>query len=206
MTLSFEKDRRYTVQEYLELEGGSPEEKFEFRDGYVVAMREALAMAGGSFAHVGIASNFLVALSTRLRGGPCLAYGSDLRVRIPRKTLYTYPDISVICGKAEIESHPTAGDTATNPKLIVEVLSASTELFDRGRKFALYREIPSFVEYVLVAQTDPRVEAFVRHEDGGWSFRPFVGVEDTAKFPSINVEIPLREIYDGVTFPDSMLG
>lgn len=203
MTVSFEPTRRYTVEEYLELEGKTPEEKFEYRDGIVVAMREALAMAGGSLQHVAINTNLVTALGNRLKGGPCRAYGNDLRVRIPRKTLYTYPDMSVVCGEAQTEKHGSAGETLLNPRLIVEVLSPSTERYDRGDKFAMYREIPSFVEYVLVSQTHPRIETFFHHEDGGWSFGPYEGLHAVAKLLSIGVELPLAEVYEGIEFPPS---
>src|SRR4051812_40418173 len=109
MSLPFEPTRRYTVEEYLELEGSSPQDKYEFRDGYVINMREALAMAGGSTVHVLIATNFARELGNHLKGSPCRVYGSDLRVRIPRKTLYTYPDVTVVCGEEKHESHHSAG-------------------------------------------------------------------------------------------------
>src|SRR5687767_14843641 len=105
MTASFEPTRRYTVEEYLELEGRTPEEKFEYRDGFVVAMRDALAMAGGSLRHVVINTSLIGELLNRLRGGPCRVYANDLRVRIPRKALYTYPDVTVVCGEAQTETH-----------------------------------------------------------------------------------------------------
>jgi Uma2 family endonuclease len=201
MTVSFEPNRRYTVEEYLELEGNTPEEKFEFRDGIVVAMREALAMAGGSLRHVIINTSLIGTLRDRLRGGPCRVYGNDLRVRIPRKALYTYPDSAVVCGEAQFENHGSAGATLINPRLIVEILSPSTELYDRGDKFALYREIPSLVEYVLVSQAHPRVETFFHREDGGWSFGPCEGADAVARLQSVGIELPLAELYDGVEFP-----
>ena len=202
MTVSFEPTRRYTVEEYLELEGNTPEEKFEYRDGFVVAMREALAMAGGSLQHVIINTNLIGALANRLRDGPCRVYGNDLRVRIPRKALYTYPDVSVVCGEGQFDNHGRAGATLTNPTLIVEILSPSTELYDRGDKFALYREIPSLVEYVLVSQANPRVETFYHRDDGGWSFGPYEGLGAVAKLLSVAIELPLADAYDGVQFPD----
>jgi Uma2 family endonuclease len=142
MTVSFEPTRRYTVEEYLDLEASSPEEKYEYRDGIVVAMREALGMAGGAVQHCLINANVIGEIGQRLKGNSCRAYSNDLRVRIPRKTLYTYPDATVVCGQLQFDVHGPAGHTCTNPILIVEVLSPSTELYDRGKKFALYREIP----------------------------------------------------------------
>jgi Uma2 family endonuclease len=199
MSLPLEPTRRYTVEEYLELEGNSPQEKYEYREGLIVNMREALAMAGAAPVHVLIATNVAVALSNRLQGGPCRGYVNDLRVRIPRKALYTYPDTTVVCGKENFDQHPTAGATLTNPRLIVEVLSPSTELYDRGDTFALYREIPSLAEYVLVAQSQPRVETYFRH-DGGWAFHPYDGRTSAVKLLSLNIELPMGEIYTGVEF------
>ena len=201
MTASFEPTRRYTVEEYLELEGRTPEEKFEYRDGFIVAMREALAMAGGSPRHVLINTSLLRVLGNRLLGGPCRVYGNDLRVRIPRNALYTYPDATVVCGEAHFETHGSAGATLSNPRLIAEVLSPLTERYDRGDKFALYREVPTFVEYILVSQTSPRIETFYHRDDGGWSFYPYDGLSAVAKLLSVGIEFPLSEVYDGVEFP-----
>ena len=201
MPLSAGTSRRYTVEEYFEIEQGSPEEKYEYREGVVVGMRELLAMSGGSVRHSLIAANTGAALGQRLRGGPCRVYSSDLRVAIPRKALFTYPDVTVVCGKADVEPHPAAGDTLTNPRLIVEVLSPSTETYVRGRKFDLYREIPSFAEYVLISQAEARVDTFFHRADGGWSFGPFAGLEAVAKLQSIEVDLPLADVYAGVEFP-----
>jgi Uma2 family endonuclease len=201
MSLPLEPNHRYTVEEYLELEGRFPERKYEYREGYVVDLRELLAMAGGSPDHVLIATNIVRSLGNRLEGGPCRVYGSDLRVRIPRRTLFAYPDTTVVCGKPEIEQHPTAGATVSNPKVIVEVLSPSTESYDRGKKFSRYREIPSFTEYVLVSQTEPWVETFFKHDDGGWRIETCS--EGAVKLVSLNLELPLPEIYAGVDFPSN---
>src|SRR5438045_511349 len=149
--------RHYTLDEYFEIERNSPE-KFEYRDGLVVNLSEVIGMAGGALPHSRITVNVITALSSRLKAGPCAVYSSDLRVRIPRKTLWAYPDVTVICGKARVETIPGIGDTATNPQIIVEVLSPSTEAYDRGDKFARYREIESLREYMLVSQNEARVE------------------------------------------------
>ncbi len=201
MTFPLEPTRRLTVEEYLELESRSPEVKYEYRDGVIVNMREALAMAGGTVTHCLINANVIAAFNNRLKGGPCRVYSNDLRVRIPRKTLYTYPDAVVVCGNTESELHKTASATITNPTLIVEVLSPSTELYDRGEKFSLYREIPSLREYVLVSQSSPRVETYFRRDDGGWSFGPFEGINAVAKLLSLEIDLPLTEVYAGVEFP-----
>jgi Uma2 family endonuclease len=201
--LPLEPNHRYTVEEYLELEGKFPERKCEYREGNVVDLRELLAMAGGSPEHVLIATNVVGMLRNLLKGGPCRAYTSDLRVQIPRKTLFAYPDATVVCGKMEIEQHPTAGATVSNPKLIVEVLSPSTESYDRRKKFSLYREIPTFTEYVLVSQTEAWVETFFKHDDGGWRIEAYSGLQSAAKLMSLNIELPLSEIYAGIEFPSN---
>lgn len=200
MTLSIEPNRRYTVEEYLEIEGKHPQEKYEYREGIIVNMREALAMAGGSGDHCLINANVIRAIGNRLAGGPCRVYSNDLRIQIPRKALYTYPDAVVVCGQPQFESHATAGVTCVNPRVILEVLSPSTELYDRTRKFSLYRDIPTLVEYVLISQSDPRVETFFRHSDGGWSFGPSDGLEKIARLRSIEIDLPLSEVYEGITF------
>jgi Uma2 family endonuclease len=192
--------RRYTLEEYFEFERNS-EEKFEYRDGEVVNLSETIGMAGGSLVHSRITANVIAAIRSRLTGGPCQVYSGDLRVRIPRKVLWAYPDASVICGNAQVEAIPGVGETATNPQVIIEVLSPSTESYDRGDKFARYREIPSLRDYVLVAQHEPRVEVFSRAEDGAWSFVPVSDVRASAVLRSLGVELPLAEVYAGVEFP-----
>jgi Uma2 family endonuclease len=127
---------------------------------------EVFAMAGGTPKHAALQAAVLIELGVALRGRPCQAYGSDLRVRIEATDLSTYPDITVVCGSLEtsvIDRH-----AATNPILIVEVLSDSTEAYDRGEKFAHYRRIPSLREYVLVSLHQPRIESFVKNEQGVW--------------------------------------
>jgi Uma2 family endonuclease len=192
--------RRYTLEEYFEIEHGSPE-KHEFRNGEIINLSQLIGMAGGAVAHSLITINFAAALRSRLKGGPCRVYSSDLRVRTPRKTLYSFPDATVICGKAQIETIPGVGETATNPQVIVEVLSPSTEAYDRGDKFARYREFDTLREYVLISQHEARVEVFLRSEDGLWAFAPYSGIEATAKLRSLNVDLPLAEVFDGVEFP-----
>lgn len=199
MSISAEP-RRHTLEEYFEFERNSPE-KFEYRDGEVVNLSEVLGMAGGGLVHSQITANVVATMGTALKGGPCRVYPSDLRIRIPRKVLWAYPDASVICGKPHVESIPGIGETATNPQVIVEVLSPSTERFDRGDKFARYREIPSMRDYVLVAQHEPRVEVFSRSEDGAWSFLPVAAMEAPALVRSLGLELPLAEVYAGVEFP-----
>jgi Uma2 family endonuclease len=185
---------RYAIEEYLRLERDAVE-KHEYRDGEIVAM------AGGTPEHALIATNLLSELRSALKGKPCRVYGSDLKVAITAKNQITYPDGSVICGAPEF--HRAAGamrDVVVNPRVLIEVLSPSTEEYVRTTKFDLYRSIESFEEYVLVAQQSVRVEAYRRFPDGSWHFEAFAGIEATAQFGSIAATVQLREIYDGVQF------
>jgi Uma2 family endonuclease len=154
--------RAITPAEYLALERSSPE-KHEYCDG------EIFAMAGASEAHDLIVANVVGELRAALRHRPCKVYPSDMRLKVPATGLYTYPDASALCGLAELED--TEVDTLLNPAVIVEVLSASTEDYDRGTKFKNYRSIPSFREYVVVSQAEVLVEHHVRQADGSWLMR-----------------------------------
>ena len=194
MGMPVEKPRSYTVSEYLRIERDSTD-KHEYRDGQI------LAMAGGTGNHSLIALNVGGELRSRLNGKPCRAYNSDLRIRIPRTPLYTYPDVSVICGPSRYDPNDPHNETATNPRLLVEVLSPSTEGYDRGEKFSRYRMLDSLEEYVLVSQDTPRVETFFRRPDGAWLFTPVTGLESSVRLASIEIEIPLAEIYANVEFP-----
>ena len=135
--------------------------KHEYFQGEIFAMR------GASFPHNKVFSKLFGALAWKLKGKRCTPYGSDLRIHIPSNTLYTYPDISIICG--EIESTDDKFDTATNPSVIIEILSASTRDSDRGSKFTLYRAIETLKEYILVDATGFSVEKFIRQRKCAWS-------------------------------------
>jgi Uma2 family endonuclease len=151
--------------------------------------------------HSTIALNFGAELRSALRGKPRQPYESNLRVLTPESRRYVYPDLSVICGPAEFDPADEQRHTAINPTVVVEVLSPSTEQYDRTAKFDRYREIGTLREYVLVAQEQPRVETFRRGEDGAWRFDVAVGLHATVRLGSIGVEIRLAEIYDRITFP-----
>lgn len=191
MTMSAETRRRYTVEEYLRLEEVSPE-KHEYREGEIVAM------AGGTPDHSLILANVIRELGTRLKGKPCRLYESNLRVKDPRKILYHYPDATVICGPALFEAQDDKKSTVINPRVIVEVLSPSTEGYDRGMKFTRYREIESFEEYVLIAQEGLSVETFLRQPDGTWSLAAYNGRDAIAKIRCLGIDLPLAEVYAGV--------
>ncbi|HEV2292398.1 MAG TPA: Uma2 family endonuclease [Tepidisphaeraceae bacterium] len=183
-----------TIQDYYRIENDATE-KHEFRDG------EILGMSGGSPRHALIATNVAVALRTRLKGTPCLPYTSDLRVRIMGLQRSVYPDVSVVCGKIQLDPDDKAGHTILNPRLVVEVLSPSTEAYDRGGKFAAYREVPSLAEYVLISSFEPRVEAFLRQTDGTWAFSSCSGNDSHAMLRSLQIDLPLAEIYADIDFP-----
>ena len=194
--------RRYTPEEYLRRERDAAQ-KHEFYHG------EVFAMSGGSFEHSRTIANVIRELGNRLAGGPCGVQDSNLRVRVPRTTLYTYPDASVVCGPPQFDPLDTARQTIINPTVLVEVLSPSTETWDRGGKFDSYRQIDSLREYVLVAWDAPRVETYLRQPDGTWVFAAAVGPAATARLNSVGVELPLAEVYRGVDLPqvrDGRLG
>ncbi len=175
----------YTLDEYLAIEGLSVE-KHEYHDGSIVAM------AGGTIQHSLLASNAGAELRRSLRGASCRVFNADLQVALSR-TRYVYPDATVVCGAATtFPEHPQA---VSNPVLIVEVLSDSTEKYDRGEKFRLYRQIPAFQEYVLITQHIPSVEVYFRLEDSVWRMSTYEGLDRTIRLDSIDVSLSMRELY-----------
>jgi Uma2 family endonuclease len=155
-------ERRYTFREYVELEARS-EIRYEFFDGAVYAM------SGGSPDHSRLAANVISLLTAQLAGKPCQAFTSDLRIRVLETGLATHPDVSVICGS--LERDPEDANTVTNPVVIVEVLSPSTQRYDREEKAAHYRRIGNLQSYVLISQEEQRIEVFSRNQDGSWTLR-----------------------------------
>ena len=182
---------RYTAEQYLEIDRRS-ERKSEYYDGRIYEM------TGATYSHNVVASNTLVGLQTRLRGGPCRAVGSDLRVYIRASGLFTYPDVVVTCGPPEF--HDGRRDTLLNPSLLVEVLSPSTEAYDRGEKFAHYRRVESLCDYLLISQDQARVEHFARDGER-WVLTALDGLGQTLALPTIGVELLLVELYEGVDLP-----
>ena len=181
-----------TAAEYLAIERAA-ERKSEFFDG------EMFAMAGTSKNHARIVMNFSRELSTSLKGRTCEPFASDLRVKVEANGLYTYPDLVVVCGEQRFEDAQL--DTLLNPTLIIEVLSDSTERYDRVKKFDNYRSLPTLQEYVLVSQAEPRVEQFLRQADGTWNLSVTNDPAATVRLTTISCEIALAEIYDRVEFP-----
>ena len=170
--------------DYLALERGS-ETKHEWIDGAVYAM------AGGSYEHARLAASFLGELRAALRGRPCSVLGSDMRVRILTTRRATYPDASVVCGKPE--HPPDDAHAIVNPVLLAEVTSESTEASDRGEKWAHYQRLPSLQHYLLLSQTEPRIELFTR-AGGSWTYSSF-GPGDTIALPALDVRLAVDAVY-----------
>ena len=188
----------YTPAEYLALEHEA-ETKHELVNG------EIFAMSGGSPAQSRIAFNLTGQLSMALAGGPCRGYTSDLRVRVPETDLYTYPDLTVVCGEPEFD--PNDSYTLLNPTLIVEVLSPSTEAWDRGGKFAHYRRISSLQEYLLVSSDRPLLERYLRQGTGGeeWLLTAVDSFQGVLALQSVPVRLALGQVYDDVRLPEHPL-
>jgi Uma2 family endonuclease len=175
---------RYTFAEYLALEVGSGE-RYEFLDGRV------FAMAGGTPTHSRLTANVIFSLMGQLAGRPCTVFTADLRVRVSATGLATHPDVTVVYGNLEVD--PEDANTVTNPRVLVEVLSPTTEKYDREEKFAHYRRIPSLGAYVLVSQVERRVEVFTRADDGTWILR--VVLAGTAELAPIQCTLELDDVY-----------
>lgn len=187
-----EQKKKYTQEEYLLLERKA-EHKSEYFKG------EIFAMSGASLAHNKITINFIAFLSNLLKGKECNVYGSDLRLHIPSNTFYTYPDLTVVCGKEELLD--AEFDTLLNPVFIAEVLSPTAADYDTGNKFTLYRSIPSLKEYWVASPFEYRLEKFVKDSaNNTWVLSETTNLEDTFLLTSLKTEIPLRELYAGVAF------
>jgi Uma2 family endonuclease len=185
---------RFTPQEYLALERKA-ENKNEYLDG------EILAMPGVTRRHARIVNNILMELGTQLWDRPFDALGPELRVKVSVTGLYTYPDVLIAGYEPAIEDEHD--DTVLDPIVIMEVLSDSTESYDRGRKFAHYRTLDSLKEYFLVSQKEHRVERFVRQDDGNWLYSEVTDPEGSIEIPSVVCRVPLSRIYRRVRFEDS---
>ncbi len=198
MGLALKKPKLYTSAEYLEFERQS-EVKHELIDG------EIFEMAGAVRNHNRISTNVLRLIDNQLLERKCNVYSSDMRVKITATEKYTYPDVVAICGE-EIYEDKTE-DTLINPQLIIEVLSKSTEGYDRGAKFEYYQTIESFTEYVLITQEPFRVEQYVRKNKNEWTYFEFRKPEDIVKLISIDCEMSLQDIYHKIQqkFPKEVI-
>ena len=185
------KTRPMTPEEYLRIEREALD-KSKYDGG------EMFAIAGGKPRHSLIGSKVLIAFGKRLEGRRCTPYNSDLRIGIPGEDLYTYPDVSVFC--EPMTFIPGTDDTATNPTLIVEVLSKTTEAYDRGKKFESYRKLASLREYLLVSQDAPLVECFTREDGDRWVLTTARGLDASLRIPALDLDLPLAEVFDKVDF------
>jgi len=182
-----------TSEEYLRLERQA-ETRSEYWDGKVYAL------AGASEVHNLIVANLVMILGSQVKGRPCKVYPNDMRIKVRETGLYTYPDVIVVCGKAIFEDRHR--DTLLNPTLIIEVLSPSTEAYDRGTKFEHYRTLDSLSDYLLVAQGSPTVEHFERQPDDKWLLSAYKGQEAVVFVASAGCNLPLMEVYDKLEWPD----
>ncbi len=184
---------RYSLQEYFQLADESPT-KLEFDAGHIIDM------AGATYDHNRIAANLVREIGNHLKGTPCEATGSDTRV-LAADDRYAYPDVIVQCGGPEFDPRDQSRMTITNPAVLFEVLSPSTEASDRGEKFLRYINIPSMRGYYLVAQHKPHITSFIRRTDGSWTVGDVVqGLDGSLRIESLQVELPMREIYANVNF------
>ncbi len=152
-------------------------------------------MSGTKVPHIIITSNLSIYLGQKLRGKPCRPFNSDQRIHIEKNTLFTYPDISIICG--EIITLNNDDWNVLNPTVIIEVLSPSTKNYDRGEKFRLYRDIPTLKEYILIDSVSVNIESFYINEYGNWELKEYKSIDETLYLQSIQISLELKEIYEG---------
>jgi Uma2 family endonuclease len=186
---ALEEKKRYTPEEYFRFEE-SAQEKHEYENG------EIFAMSGGTFIYGLISGNMITALNNALNGKNCSTVGSDVKVGVQEYDSFVYPDAMVICGK--IEYAEGRRDVIKNPVLIVEVLSDSTESYDRGRKFKKYQSLPSFREYVLMLQHEPIIETYFRQDDQHWLYTLTEGLDAAIQLQTIDGRLKLSDVYQRV--------
>lgn len=180
-----------TPEQYLEIE-----RKADFKSEYYRG--EMFAMSGGLRGHNLVAGNTFATLHQQLRSRPCQIFTSDMRVCVTPAGLYTYPDVTVVCGEPKFLGNST--DNLLNPTVIIEVLSASTEAYDRGKKFELYTALKSLAEYVMISSLRMRVERYTRLPDGTWNYGEKTALEDTVELKSIDCQLKLADLYEKVDF------
>jgi Uma2 family endonuclease len=190
--MSTQPKHRYTLEEYLALERES-EVKYEYWDG------EIFAMSGGTLLHDQIMGNGYDLLRRELRGRDCRVFTNNMQIKVPAAPPYRYADASVVCGKVEVERFNGA-DLLINPILIIEVLSPSTEAYDRGDKFTYYKSIPTFREYLLIAQHRPHITHYVKAETGKWDYEETNDLSSGIYLSTIDCTLALSEVYRDVEF------
>ncbi len=186
--------RYFTQEEYAMLE-----EKAPYKSQYVAG--EISAMSGVQPWHDSVVQNLSGMFYVRFRGRPCQTFSADVKIRVKAGDLWTYADLSVLCGTPNYDTSAKPF-SLLNPQVIFEVLSPSTEGFDRGGKFLRYQQIESLTDYVLVASETMQVEHYIKQADGGWFYREYHASTALLKLASVEVELPLAEIYERVTFPE----
>jgi len=194
--MTAQRVKKLTLEEYVELER-TTNTKYEYHDG------EVFALAGGKLNHSRLSSRILVELTNELKSkkSNCEVFNSDTKLHTEKFNKYFYPDSMVVCGDFQ---HPeNFEDAITNPTLIVEVLSDSTEAYDRGEKFKKYQSLPSFMEYILISQYKPMVEVFYRESNSNiWQINYYEGLEATFKLQSLSIEITMEALYERVVFKE----
>lgn len=179
---------KLTIEEYLQWEKEG-REKHEFYRG------EIFAMAGAGSRHNIIFKNLFRDISSQLKGKPCQPYGSDLRIHIPENSLFTYPDISVICG--DLVSSDEDENSFIRPAVIIEILSPSTQSYDRGEKFRFYRDIPTLKEYIMVDSESVSIEAFRTNDRGHWELQEYKTATGNMDIATVNISLLISDIYEG---------
>jgi Uma2 family endonuclease len=182
---------KFTIPEYLDMENNATD-KHEYYRG------EIFAMSGATYAHNVVCMNVATALKRKLKGKPCQPLGSDMRVYIPANSLFTYPDLSVICGKPQFLNDDERN--LLNPTLIIEVLSPSTRSYDRGDKFKVYRDIPTLRDYVLVDAEQVGIEQYAMNTHGQWQLTEYKHIDETLRLKSLGLSLKLADMYEGVDF------
>lgn len=180
-----------TVEEYL-----TAERNADFKSEYLHGV--IYAMAGSSPEHSAITANVTIALGSQLRGGDCQVYSNDLKVATGPNGLFAYPDLTIVCGEPRF--HDERRDVLINPTLLVEVLSPSTEAYDRGRKFSQYQRITSLTSYLLIAQDEAHLDYYVRQNNNKWLLTAAEGLDASLALNSLNCALHLAEVYDRVRF------
>ncbi|MFT3785913.1 MAG: Uma2 family endonuclease [Tepidisphaeraceae bacterium] len=183
-----------TVAEYFAADEASP-------DQLCLIDGEIFVMQGGTAQHSRICRNITVIVDPALRGKPCEYFEPGLRIRYGRRADYGYADGTIVCGEAQFDPVDPQTRTLLNPRIIFEVLSDSTQNFDRVDKFLRYKSIPSFEEYVLISQHTPLVQTYLRDPNGGWNALDYVGLEETVTLRSLGVKMAMSELYRNVEFP-----
>ena len=196
-TTALLQTKKYTPEEYLALEDKA-EYKSEYWDGYIIPLHgESPSLAGAGVNHVQIVTNLIETVSRRLKKKNCRTFSNDLKIWIPNREKFLYPDIAIICGK--LDFYKLRQDVVTNPKLIIEVLSDSTAAFDRSEKLWLYQTVETLQEYVLISQDKAVVEQYLKRNDA-WIYRATIGIESSVNLESVELKVDLDDIYELVEF------